>query len=86
MEKKAKHDEVKTLAKALDMRNKAELLLATREDLLKCKIRDSDISDHTINQVYASTAIHSGLEPRSAFEDLMREMNNIVHFTTGVEE
>jgi hypothetical protein len=84
MEKKT--DEIKTLCKTLDMRTKADLLLATREDLLKCKIRSSDISDHTIAQVYAQAAISAGLEPRNAFEDLMREVNNVIHFDTGVEE
>jgi hypothetical protein len=86
MEKKSTSEAMKTLSKILDMRNKADLLLATREDLLKCKIRDSDISEHTINQVYAQAAILSGLEPRNAYEDLMREMNNVIHFDTGVEE
>jgi hypothetical protein len=77
---------MKTLTKILDMRNKADLLLATREDLLKCKIRDSDISEHTINQVYAQAALYAGLEPRNAFDDLMREMSSVIHFDTGVEE
>jgi hypothetical protein len=44
-----KAEEIKKLAKVLDMRNQGDMLLATREDLLKCKIRDSDISEHTIN-------------------------------------
>jgi hypothetical protein len=68
------------------MRNKSELLLATREDLLKCKIRNSDVSEHTINQVYAQAAICTGLEPRNAYDDLMREMNQVIRFDTGVEE
>jgi hypothetical protein len=84
MEKKT--DEMKTFAKTLDMRTKADLLLASREDLLKCKIRSSDISEHFIAQVYAQAALSSGLEPHNAYEDLMREMNNVVHFDTGVEE
>ena len=49
-------------------------------------MRDTDISDHTINQVYAQAALNYNLAPRNAFEDLMREMNGVLHFTTGVEE
>lgn len=68
------------------MRNSAELLLATKEDLQKAKIKDTDITDHAVNQVYASAAMVAGIEPRNAFEDLMREMNGVRHFNTGVEE
>jgi len=42
-----------SLVKILDMSSQADMLLATREDLLKCRIRDSDISVHAINEVYA---------------------------------
>jgi hypothetical protein len=33
----------------LDMKNQSEMLLATREDLEKCKTKDHDITDLTIN-------------------------------------
>ena len=78
--------QMEVLVKTLDMNNQADLLLACREDLLKCKIRDTDISDHTINQVYAQAALNYGLQPKNVFEDLMREMNGVLHFNTGVEE
>lgn len=68
------------------MKNQADMLLATREDLEKTKTKDHDVSDHTINQIYAKAALLSGIEPRNAFEELMREMKGIYHFKTGVEE
>jgi predicted ATP-dependent serine protease len=70
----------------LDMKNAADLLLATREDLEKCKLKVSDISDHTINMVYAESAAEFGIKPRNAFEILIKEMKNIVHFKTGDDE
>ena len=36
--------------------------------------------------MYASVAQKNGIEPKNAFEDLMREMNGVRHFNTGVEE
>ena len=70
----------------LDMKNAADLLLATWEDLEKCKLKVSDISDHTINMVYAESAAEFGIKPRNAFEILIKEMKNIVHFKTGDDE
>lgn len=37
------------LVKLLDMKSSSDMLLATREDLEKCKTKDHDVSDHTIN-------------------------------------
>jgi RecA/RadA recombinase len=64
----------------LDMKNEAELLLASREDLEKCKTKVHDISDHTINMIYADCAEKVGIKPRNAFEQLVKEMKNIQHF------
>ena len=74
------------LYESLDMKNSAEMLLATREDLEKCKTKDHDISDHAINKIYASAAVHMGIEPKDAFQELMREMDGVEHFSTGNEE
>jgi hypothetical protein len=43
------------------MKNKAEMLLATREDIEKCKTKHPDITDHSINQFYAHEAIQAGI-------------------------
>ena len=59
------------------MKNQVEMLLASREDLEKCKTKDPNITDHTISQVYASAAIKAGIEPRNAYEELIREMNGV---------
>ena len=40
----------------LDMKNAVDLLLATLEDLEKCKLKVAHISDHTINTVYSESA------------------------------
>ena len=69
-----------TLVKCLDMNNKADMLLATREDLQKSRFRSSrssDISGNAINQIYAEAALCYGLQPRSAFEMLNREMDGV---------
>ncbi len=68
------------------MKNFSEMLLATREDLEKCKTKDRDISDHSINKIYAQAAIEVGIEPRDGFQELMRELDQITHFNTGNEE
>ena len=70
----------------LDMKSEAELLLATREDLEKCKTKVNDISEHTINMIYADCALHLGIKPRNAFEQLVKEMRNVVHFQTGDDD
>ena len=70
----------------LDMKNEAEMLLATREDLEKTKTKVHDISEHTINMIYADAAHQVGIKPRNAFEQLAQEMKNIVHFRTGDDE
>lgn len=49
------------------------MLLAPKEELEKCKTKDHNITDHTINQVYVSAAYAAGIQPRSAFDELMRE-------------
>ena len=38
-----------TLLERLDMKNQTDMLLATREDLEKCKTKDHDITDLAIN-------------------------------------
>jgi RecA/RadA recombinase len=68
------------------MKNQAEMLLATREDLEKCKTKVHDISEHTINMIYAESAEKYGIKPRNGFESLVREMKNVVHFQTGDDE
>ena len=40
----------------LDFQNEADLLTATKEDLQKCKIKDKDITEHTITSIYAQAA------------------------------
>jgi len=74
------------LVKTLDMQNVADLLIASKEDLAKCKIKDNDISEHAINQVYTRVAHLHGVEPTNAFELLTRELNSVKHFNTGVED
>jgi len=81
-----KAQELAKVCKVLDMRNLSELLLASREDLHKCKIKDNDVTEHTMNQVYAEAALSHGIEPKNAFELLMTEMHSVIHFNTGVEE
>ena len=73
-------------AHALDMRTQADLLLATREDLEKCKLKVSDITDLAIDKLYAEAASHVGIQPRDAFSQLVLEMKNIIHFQTGDDE
>ena len=68
------------------MQSMADLLLASKEDLAKCKIKDTDISEHAINQVYTRAAHLHGVECISAYELLTKEMNAVKHFNTGVEE
>ena len=52
----------------LDMKHASDMLVASREDLEKCKLKVQDISDHTINLIYAQTASEMGIKPRNAFE------------------
>lgn len=47
--KKTTEQEMQELVKTLDMQNVSDLLLATKEDLAKCKIKDTDISEYAIN-------------------------------------
>ena len=68
------------------MKNEAEMLLATREDLEKCKTKVHDISEHTINMIYAQSAEKVGIKPINAFEQLVKEMKSVVHFQTGDDE
>lgn len=56
------------LMKTLDMKSISDLLLATREDLEKCKTKDHDVSDHTISSVYYKAAIERGIRPMNAYE------------------
>lgn len=70
----------------LDMKHASDMLVASREDLEKCKLKVADISDHTINLIYAQTAAEMGIKPRNAFEQLVREMKSVVHFQTGDDE
>lgn len=77
---------IEKLCESLDMKNASEMFLATREDLEKCKTKDHDISDHAINKIYAKAADLMGIQPRDAFECLMREMDEVKHFSTGNEE
>lgn len=78
--------EIEKLQQSLDMKNLSEMLLATREELEKCKTKDHDISEHSINKIYAQTAINMGIMPMNAYELFMREMDGTVHFSTGNEE
>ena len=70
----------------LDFQNEADLLTATKEDLQKCKIKDKDITEHTITSIFAQAALLKGIEPRNCFDELMTEMRDLKHFNTGVEE
>ncbi len=74
------------LQKTLDMKSISDMLLATREDLEKCKTKDHDLSDHTINSTYAQAALVKGIEPINAYQQLIMEANNVIHFNTGNEE
>lgn len=56
------------LQKILDMKSLSDMLLATREDLEKCKTKDHDLSDHTINSTYAKAALEKGIKPIDAYE------------------
>ena len=62
------------------------MLLATPQELLKINFRDGQISANSINRVYYEAAALRGLEPRSAYEMLTREMDGVTHFKTGAEE
>lgn len=44
------------LLQMLDMKNHVELLMATREDLEKCKTKNHNTTDQTINEIYAKMA------------------------------
>ena len=54
--------------KILDMKNIAEMLLASKEELEKCKTKDMDLSDYTINSTYAKAALEVGVRPVDAYE------------------
>ena len=54
------------LYESLDMKSVSDMVLAQKEDLEKCKTKDHDVSDHSINKIYALAAIQMGLEPRDA--------------------
>ena len=41
------------LVRTLDMKSLSDMLLATKEDLEKCKTKDHDLTEHTINSCYA---------------------------------
>jgi len=68
------------------MKSFSDMLLATREDLEKCKTKDHDLSDHTINSTYANAALERGIRPVLAYNLLKTENNNCAHFSTGNEE
>ena len=74
------------LVKTLDFQNQADLLCASREDLQKVKIKDQDITEHTIQSVYARAATLMGVDSKDCFEHLVRELDGIKHFKTGVDE
>jgi predicted ATP-dependent serine protease len=78
--------DVNEILKKLDMKSKAELLLAAREDLEKCKTKNSSISDHSLNTIYSNLAQSEGFVPVHSYDVLISEMNKIKHFRTGMEE
>jgi hypothetical protein len=69
------NEELHRLVKVLDMQNVSDLLLASKEDLAKCKIKDPDVTEFAINQVYTRAAQLNGVESTNAYELLTREMN-----------
>merc|ERR1711959_219440 len=83
---KIKDNRMNDFAQVLDMKTQADLLLATREDLEKCKLKVQDITDLAIDKLYAEAAASIGVRPKNAFELLVREMKNVVHFQTGDDE
>lgn len=56
------------LMKILDMKTFADMLLASKEELEKCKTKDHDLSDYTINSTYAKAAFEMGVRPTDAYE------------------
>ena len=54
----------------LDMKNKSEMLMASREELEKCKTKNTEITDYSINQVYAEAAHINGIQPIDSYEAL----------------
>ena len=59
------------------MKNYVEMLLASREELEKCKTKDANITDHTINQIYTMAALKAGIQHKNAYEELMLEVNGV---------
>lgn len=73
------------IMKRLDMKSKAQLLLATREDLEKCKTKNSELSDHTINELYEQYAESLGFTFENWWDEAINNISNVKKFRTGEE-
>jgi len=78
--------ELEDLVRQLDFKNKAEMLLASREELEKCKTKNTDISEQSINQIYAQAAILQGVAPKTAYDEVVAQIASVKYFKTGNQE
>jgi len=73
------------ILKKLDFKSKAQFLTATREDLEKCKTKNHDVSDHTINELYAQYAQNVGFKIENWWEEVLSGIEKIKKFNTGID-
>ena len=69
----------------LDMKSKAQLLMATREDLEKCKSKNSELSDYRINELYSKYAESIGFKIQNWWDEVISGIDNIKKFRTGID-
>lgn len=73
------------IMKKLDFKTKAQLLTATRDELEKCKTKNPEISDHSINQLYAQYAENMGFKIDNCWEEVLSGIEHIKKFRTGID-
>ena len=75
----------KKIFKALDFNSKAKLLMATREDLDKCKSKNTDLSDFVINDLYGEYAESIGFKMENCWNEVLQGIDKIKRYNTGIE-
>ena len=73
------------ILQVLDMKSKAQLLMATREDLEKCKSKNSELSDAKINELYSKYAESIGFSIQNWWEEVISGIENIKKYRTGID-
>lgn len=77
--------DTKDILQQLDFKSKAQMLMATREDLEKCKTKNPELSDHAINELYAKFAENMGFAPENCWEEVLSGLENIKKYKTGID-